>query len=154
VSVIGLLFAIAVSAADLTSSAFADTAQCLRFKQPLGYSASGAREQGDTKWYVLQLGDKGTVNRPLFPERQRERWARGSRWTAQGDTVLRQWTTGNNLRIHVSDGLVGWDISLSPGRDGYSGVATYLTDVEAAGWIPPRMEVSAIAISCPARDTY
>src|SRR3954469_3702550 len=89
-------------------------AECLRFEQPVGYSASGAREQGDAKWYVLQLADSGTVTRPLFPKRQREMWTRRSRWTTKGDTLL----------IHVSDGLVGWDISLQRGRGGFSGVAT------------------------------
>jgi hypothetical protein len=116
------------------------TPQCFRFKQPLGYSASGAREQGDAAWYVLQLGDRGTVTRPLFPQRQREVWTRRSRWTAKGDTLL----------IRVSDGLVGWDISLWRERDGFTGVATYLTDVRVAGWVPPRLDVSAATIKCPA----
>jgi hypothetical protein len=116
------------------------TVQCLRFKQPLGYSASGAREQGDSIWYVLQLADGGTVTRPLFPKRERDQWTRGSRWTTKGDTV----------RIRVSDGLVGWDISLRPGRNGFTGVATYLTDVHVEGWAPPRLDVLAITIKCPA----
>jgi hypothetical protein len=119
------------------------TVQCLRFKQPLGYSASGAREQGDSVWYVLQLADGGTVTRPLFPKRQREQWTRLSRWTTKGDTLL----------IRVSDGLVGWDISLRRGGDGFTGVATYLTDVRVDGWIPPRLDVHAATIKCPAPTT-
>ena len=114
--------------------------ECLRFEQPLGYSASGAREQGEVAWYVLQLADSGTVNRPLFPKREREQWTRQSRWTAKGDTLL----------IHVSDGLVGWDITLRRERDGFAGVATYLTDVRVEGWVPPRLDVHAVAIKCPA----
>lgn len=116
------------------------TLQCLRFKQPLGYSASGALEKGDSAWYVLQLEDSGRVTRPLFPQRRREMWTRRSRWTAKGDTLL----------IRVFDGLVGWDISLWREHDGFTGVATYLTDVRVAGWIPPRVDVSAAAIKCPA----
>ena len=116
------------------------TAQCLRFKQPLGYSASGAREQGDSVWYVLQLADGGTVARPLFPKREREQWTRSSRWTTKGDTLL----------IRVSDGLVGWDISLRKARDGFTGVATYITDVRVEGWAPPWVDVHAATIKCPA----
>ena len=114
--------------------------ECLRFDQPLGYSATGAWEQGDIAWYVLQLADSGSVNRPLFPKREREQWTRQSRWTAKGDSLL----------IHVSDGLVGWDIVLRRGRDGLAGVATYLTDAHVEGWVPPQLDVHAAAIECPA----
>jgi hypothetical protein len=113
--------------------------ECLRFEHPLGYSASGAREQGDSAWYVLQLDDSGTVTRPLFPQRQRERWTRKSRWTPKGDTLL----------VRVFDGLVGWDVALWPSAKGFSGSATYLTDVRAVGWVPPRVEVYAARIKCP-----
>ncbi|HMH02407.1 MAG TPA: hypothetical protein VK555_13395, partial [Terriglobales bacterium] len=117
-----------------------DPIQCFRFREPLGYSASGALEQGDTKWYVLQLGNKGAVIRPLFPKRQREMWTRRSHWTAKDDTLF----------IRVFDGLVGWDISLRRERNGLTGVATYLSDVRVAGWVPPRLNVSAAAVKCPA----
>ena len=113
--------------------------ECLRFEQPLGYSATGDRERGDVAWYVLQLADGGTVNRPLFPKRERGQWTRRSRWTAKRDSLL----------IHVSDGLVGWDIALRRGRDGFAGVATYLTDVRVEGWGPLRSDVHAVAITCP-----
>ena len=112
--------------------------ECLRFEHPLGYSASGAREQGDSAWYVLQLDDSGTVTRPLFPRRQREMWTRSSSWRAKGDTLL----------IRVLDGLVGWDVSLWPTGNRFSGTATYLTDVRVEGWVPPRVEVHAGRIKC------
>lgn len=115
------------------------TLECLRFKQPLGYSASGALEQGKTEWYVLKLADSGVVSRPLFNKRDRERWTRRSRWTAKGDS----------LHIRVSDGLAGWDLALRRTGDGYTGVANYLSDVRAEGWIPPRVMVHADAIECP-----
>ena len=113
--------------------------ECLRFEHPLGYSASGARERGDSAWYVLRLDDSGTVTRPLFPRRQREMWTRRSSWTAKGDTML----------VRVFDGLVGWDVSLWPSDKGFSGSAKYLSDVRAKGWVPPRVEVHAAKIKCP-----
>jgi len=118
------------------------TEQCLRFEQPLGYSASGAREQGDSAWYVLQLGDSGAVTRPLFPKRQRERWSKGSHWAATAFTLV----------VSVSDGLVGWDLTLWPDGTGtgFAGTATYRTDVVVAGWVPPQMKVHATKIKCPA----
>jgi hypothetical protein len=112
--------------------------ECFRFEHPLGYSASGAREQGDSAWYVLQLDDSGTVTRPLFPRRQREMWTHRSGWTAKGDTLL----------VRVFDGLVGWDVSLWPTGNRFSGSATYLTDVRVEGWVPPRVEVHAARIKC------
>ena len=113
--------------------------ECFRFEHPLGYSASGAREQGDSAWYVLQLDDSGTVTRPLFPRRQREMWTRRSTWKAKGDTLI----------VRVLDGLVGWDVTLWPSGKGFSGSATYLTDVRVEGWVPPRVDVHAARIKCP-----
>jgi len=113
--------------------------ECLRFEQPLGHSASGAREQGDSAWYVLQLDPSGTVTRPLFPRPEREMGTRKSSWTAKADTLL----------VRVSDGLVGWDVTLWPSGKGFSGSATYLTDVRVEGWVPPRVEVHAARIKCP-----
>jgi hypothetical protein len=114
--------------------------ECLRFHEPLGYSASGALEQGDAKWYVLQLADSGMVARPLFAKRERKQWASRSQWTTNGDTLL----------VRVSDGLVGWDLSLRRGRNGFQGVATYLTDVRVTGALPLRRIVHASKITCPA----
>jgi hypothetical protein len=114
--------------------------ECLRFKQPLGYSESGALEQGEVKWYVLALADNGIVRRPLFSRREREHWTRRSRWTTKGDTLL----------IRVSDGLVGWDISLRRERDHFTGVAMYLTDVHGKDLVPLRKEVHAVRMRCPA----
>jgi hypothetical protein len=111
--------------------------QCIRFTKPLGFSASGVREVGDEAWYVLKLGDNRVVTRPLFPGV--EMWAGGSRWRAKGDS----------LQIRVSNGLVGWDISLRRRGDGFVGVATYLTDVRVAGAVPTRVDVSAARIKCP-----
>ena len=119
----------------------ATTPQCLRFMHPIGYSASGALEKGDTAWYVLQLRDSGKVDRPLFPRLQRDRWAQSSRWTSTGDT----------LRISVFDGLVGWDISMWRARQGFAGVASYLSDAApATGLVAPRMNIEAVEIACPA----
>ena len=118
------------------------TPRCLRFMQPIGYSASGALEKGDTAWYVLQLRDSGKVARPLFPRPQREAWTRSSRWTSTGDT----------LRIRVSDGLAGWDISMWRARKGFAGVASYLSDARVAGAVAPRMNVEAVEIACPAES--
>jgi hypothetical protein len=91
-------------------------------------------------WYVLQLADSGRVARPLFPKRQRDQWTGLSRWTTKGDTLL----------IRVSDGLVGWDIALRRRDDEFAGVANYLTDVRVEGRVPPRKEVRAAPIECPA----
>ena len=113
---------------------------CLRFTSPLGYSASGMREQGDARWYVLRLADSGVVVRPLFPARERELWANRSRWATRGDTLL----------VRVSDGLVGWDMTLRRERDGFQGMATYLTDVRVKGAVPLRKEVHASTTHCPA----
>jgi hypothetical protein len=142
---ISYLLALAVaatgSAAAVSDASDRPTApRCLRFEQPLGYSASGERERGDSSWYVLQLGDSGTVTRPLFSPREREQWNRLSAWTTKGDT----------LRIRVTDGLAGWNISLWAVRGGFAGIATYLTDVVVVGWVPPRMDVHAASIECPA----
>ncbi len=114
--------------------------KCLQFEQPLGYSFSGAREKGDLRWYVLQLGDSGSVTRPLFPQKDREWLKRSSRWSIKGDTLL----------VRVSDGLVGWDVALRRHRPGYSGVATYLTDVIVDGRIPKmELDVRATLVPCP-----
>lgn len=130
-------FAAPIAAVD---DAADTTEECLRFEQPLGYSSSGAREKGDSVWYVLQLSDSGTVTRPLFPKRRRERWSRSSHWAPDGLTLV----------IRVFDGLVGWDLTLWPdGHGGLAGTATYLSDVRVAGWVPPRMNLRATRIKCP-----
>jgi hypothetical protein len=115
--------------------------RCLRFAQPLGYSAAGVLEHNVPRWYVLELGDSGAVRRPLFPPRQREMWAERSTWAERADT----------LRIRVFDGLVGWDVSLWRGRSrgSYDGTATYLSDVVVAGRAPVRADVHATTIVCP-----
>ena len=117
--------------------------QCFRFDQPLGNSASGARERGDSTWYFVQLADSGIVRLALRPRREREAWITKNQWSASKDT----------LRIRVGDPLVGWDVLLWPQGKAFAGTATYLTDVIVAGWVPPRLNVHATKIKCPALPT-
>jgi hypothetical protein len=114
--------------------------RCFRFDRPLGNSASGVGERGDSTWYVIQIADSGIVRRPLLPKREREAWIRKNQWSANADT----------LRIRVTDPLVGWDVSLWPNGDDFIGTATYVTDVVARGRTPRRIKVHATQIKCPA----
>src|SRR3954471_6869001 len=110
--------------------------QCFRFDRPLGTSAAGTREQGDSTWYVVQLADSGIVRRPLRPKREREAWLRKNQWSAKGDTI----------DFRVADPLVGWRVTMYPAGQAFTGVATYITDVMVAGRGPLRVQIHATRI--------
>ena len=110
--------------------------RCLRARPALTYSAApGAPERGDSTWAIVGLLSDGRVTRPLLPPRH----SRRSQWRMAGDT----------LRLRVSDGLVGWDVAAVPDSSGYSGVATYLTDVIVRGALPYRIPVFLHNTVCP-----
>src|SRR3954469_6056869 len=114
--------------------------QCFRFDWPLGTSATGIPEQGDSTWYIVQLGDSGIVRRPLLPKREREAWLRTHQWSAKGDTI----------QFRVGDLLVGWTVAMHPTGQSFTGVATYNGDAIAVGEGPIRVGVDATRIRCPA----
>ena len=116
------------------------TPGCYRFDRPLGGSASGAVERADSTWQFIQLSDSGIVRRPLRPRREREARLRKHQWSVSKDTV----------RFRVSDGLVGWDVSMWRSGSAFTGIASYLTDVITSEWKPPRVTVHAVQIACPA----
>ena len=114
--------------------------QCFRFDRPLGTSAAGTLEQGDSTWYFVQLADSGIVRRPLRPKGEREAWLRKKQWSIKGNTI--------NFR--VGDPLVGWNVTMRPEGRSFAGVATYLSDVIVAGRAPTRIKVHAKRVACPA----
>lgn len=112
---------------------------CYHFAEPLGYSATGKLELGDSAWYVIELRANGAVARPLFRDaRQRDRWTERSTWRQTGDT----------LHIRVFDGLVGWDVTMRPESSvTYVGSAEYLSDVRGPD-APPRVSIHARKVAC------
>jgi hypothetical protein len=111
--------------------------RCLRARPALTYSAApGAPEAGDSSWAIVALLADGRANRPFLSPRHSSR----STWRIAGDT----------LRLRVFDGLVGWDVAAVPDSLAYRGIATYLTDVNAVGWAPPRIPVRLEPTVCPA----
>src|SRR4051812_4045014 len=114
--------------------------QCFRFDRPLGTSAAGTREQGDSTWYLVQLADSGIVRRPLRPVREREAWLRKNQWSTKGDTI----------HFRVGDPLVGWRVTMHRAGRSFTGVATYITDVIVAGRGPIGVKVHAARVRCPA----
>ena len=138
-----ILAAMTLISSGRTSSAPAqiEFQGCYIFDRPLGSSASGDLERSDSTWYSLELRDHGIVARPrLHSSYWRREYMRSSSWRSTGDTV----------HIVVSTGLVGWRIWLVSNEDVFSGVARYVTDVRAAEYIPPRVEVRARKEGCPA----
>jgi len=102
-----------------TRASSPEPAGCYRFNRPLGKSAAGHLEAGDSSWYRVQLLAGGLVARPrLGSAFWREQFAARSSWREHGDTLL----------VRLSTGLVGWDLTLIAERNGYSGTARYLSD--------------------------
>lgn len=113
---------------------------CYRFDRPLGFSATGDRERGDSSWYRLQLLPEGKVARPALAEAfWRDRFAQRSAWHTSGDTLF----------IRVSTGLVGWDLTLLAEARDYVGTARYLTDAVVLGAAPLDVRVRATRDVCP-----
>lgn len=119
--------------------ATAQASACYHFAQPLGYSAMGKLELGDSAWYVIELRPNGAVARPLFRDaRQRDRWTQRSTWRQTGDT----------LHIRVFDGLVGWDVTMRAASAAvYVGSAEYLSDVRGPD-APQRVPIRALKTGC------
>lgn len=131
------LFIVAVVTTSVTHGFSVEPPGCYRFNRPLGPSAAGRLEAGDSSWYRVQLLAGGLVARPMLASAYwREQYAARSSWREHGDTLL----------VHVSTGLVGWDLTLIAGRNGYSGAARYLSD--ALGGQPVVVPVQAERESC------
>lgn len=110
--------------------------RCLRSRPALTYSAaSGAPERGDSSWAIVGLFADGRVTRPLLPPQRYDR----STWRMQGDS----------LHLRVFDCLVGWNVAAVGDSLGYTGIATYLTDVVVAGAQPHRIPVHLEPTPCP-----
>ena len=98
------------------------------------YSATGARERGDSAWAVVQLMPNGVALRPLLPAGRDPR----STWSVRGDTLF----------LTLFDGLVGWRSVLHRRSDGWRGVATYLTDAITIGRAPIQHAVTLSTRDC------
>ena len=110
---------------------------CYRFNRPLGGSATGRLEAGDSAWYRAQLLGGGLVVRPTLASAYwREQYAARSSWHEHGDTLL----------VRLSTGLVGWDLTLIAEGNAYTGTARYLSD--ALGSQPYVILVQAERESC------
>lgn len=136
---IAVAVALALVAISRVSHGQGGEPRCFRFDRPMGASASGALERSDSTWQFVQLGDSGIVRRPLRPRRERKAWLRKHQWSVNKDTV----------RFRVSDGLVGWNVSMWRNGNSFTGIAGYLTDVIARGWETPRVTVHAVEVECP-----
>lgn len=112
---------------------------CYRADRPLrssGVDTARVTDPGMVRGARLYLGRDGTITRRDLAGQ----WRR-SRWSEHGDT----------LQMRLSTGLVGWDLSLTrdtSGRNAFSGVAKYLTDVVSRGWIAPVVMVSLTREIC------
>jgi hypothetical protein len=116
-----------------------ETAGCYRFDRPLGHSASGDLERSDSTWYLMELRENGSVIRPRLEARYwRDQYARNSSWRVVGDT----------LRILVTTGLVGWDLTLISASGEYVGAAQYLTDAIDPGAEPLFVTVRGVRGPC------
>jgi hypothetical protein len=109
---------------------------CYVAKPALTYSAMGEPERGDTSWAYAQFAANGQVRRPLL----RSDLDRRSSWKVEGDT----------LHVTFHDGLVGWRLGLTRVAQGWSGLATYLTDVHVAGQRPYQHPITLTRRSCAA----
>lgn len=113
---------------------------CYRFDRPLGHSATGDLERGDSSWYRLQLQPAGAVARPwLSSSYWREQYANRSSWRTSGETLF----------VRVFTGLVGWDLTPRPAAERYAGSARYLSDAIVIGAEPLRVRVQAVREACP-----
>ena len=109
---------------------------CYLAEPALTYSAAGNLERGDSSWSRAELLADGTARRPLL----KARYDRGSTWRIEGDT----------LHVIFVDGLVGWRLQLTPSLNGWTGRATYITDVVVVGggWSPPQHPITLTRRSC------
>ncbi|MES2521369.1 MAG: hypothetical protein V4617_01635 [Gemmatimonadota bacterium] len=116
---------------------------CWRTDRPLGPAGGNAPVERDSLFRTLVLQDSGHVALPLIPPRQQSMWDRRSYWAAHRDSVT----------VRISTGLQGWHAVLmrTASGDAMRGTATYLSDVVAAGWVPPRVPVSFTRIACEQR---
>ena len=112
---------------------------CYVAKPALTYSAAGGPERGDTSWAYAQFSANGQASRPLL----RSDLDRNSSWKVVGDT----------LHVTFHDGLVGWRLRLTHVPQGWSGLATYLTDVHVVGQPPYQHPITLTRRACAARIT-
>jgi len=109
---------------------------CYVAEPALTYSATGGPERGDTSWAYAQFSANGKARRPLL----RNDVDRNSSWRVEGDT----------LHVTFHDGLVGWRLRLVRVPRGWSGLATYLTDVRVVGRPPYQHPIILTRRACAA----
>jgi hypothetical protein len=107
---------------------------CYVAKPALTYSATGGPERGDTSWAYAQLSANGKARRPLL----RSDHDGMSSWRAEGDS----------LHVTFHDGLVGWRLRLARVPQGWSGLATYLSDAIVVGQPPYEHQITLTRRSC------
>jgi hypothetical protein len=109
---------------------------CYIAKPALTYSATGEPERGDTSWAYAQLSPKGVARRPLLHANVDRR----SSWRIEDDT----------LHVTFSDGLAGWRLQLVRAPQGWTGLATYLSDARVVGQPAFRQPITFARRSCAA----
>jgi hypothetical protein len=107
---------------------------CYTASPALTYSATGEPEHGDTSWAYVRLSADGKARRPLLSTDH----DRGSSWTIDGDS----------LTATFADGLAGWRLRLVLVPQGWSGVATYLSDAYGVGQPPYQQSITLTRRSC------
>lgn len=130
---------LALALSGFSQACAQDTPQvvgCYLAEPPLTYSAAGNLERADSSWSHAELMADGTARRPLL----RRNYDRSSKWRVAGDT----------LHVTFLDGLVGWQLQLTPAPKGWTGRATYITDVVVVGggWSPPQHRITLTRRSC------
>jgi hypothetical protein len=112
---------------------------CYTAEPALTYSSAGNLERGDSKWSYAELSVDGTARRPLL----KPHYDHNSKWRIEGD----------KLHVAFHDGLVGWQLELTEAPNGWTGRATYLTDVRVVGWSPPQHQITLTRRSCTPKST-
>ena len=128
---------LAVALLGIRQAGAQDTTQvvgCYLAKPALTYSSAGNLERGDSSWSHAKLLANSKAQRPLL----RRDYDRSSKWRVEGDT----------LHVTFHDGLVGWRLKLTQAPKGWTGRATYLTDVRVVGWSPPQHRISLTRRTC------
>lgn len=126
--------AMMLGAAVASAQAPSDVVGCYVAKPALTYSATGGPEREDSSWASVQLSEDGKARRPLLPRR----YDRSSSWLLGNDTLV----------ATFFDGLVGWRLRLTRAPHGWTGEATYLTDVIVVGLKPYQHALTLTRRSC------
>lgn len=125
------------------------TSRCYRSSKLLASEAPGASSRIgfgtgdnallDSTWAYFRLDSAGRASRTMLG-RDSSRW-RNSQWQADGDT----------LTVRLTTGTYGWSLVLVKNlpNGGYTGTATYLTDVATSGWSPSQLPITVRPSPCP-----